>query len=107
MFRIKVGILAIALLTLAQVLRFGPWEGDNVQLWAAGCQRVGLVLAVLWLALPELQRLSPWYAAAAVGVLIVLVRFPKYFVGAAIVAGLVLLLRPRVGTPEKRRRPLP
>jgi hypothetical protein len=66
--------------------------------------RVGLVLAVLWLALPELQRLPPWWAAAIAGVLIVLTRFPRYFVGAVIVAVLLVILRPRMQSPEGKRR---
>lgn len=104
MLRAKVGVLAILLLTATVVLWLGPWQGDQVTLWMAACRRVGLVLACLWLAMPELQRLSPWYAVTAVGVLIVLVRFPKFFVVAAIVGALVLLLRPRMQSPPKRSR---
>lgn len=100
--RTKVGLLAILLLLASLVLRFGPWDQGEVAAWISGCQRVGFVLAVLWLALPELEKLSPWYAVTIVGVLIVLVRFPRFFIGAAIVGALVLLLRPRTKPVERR-----
>jgi hypothetical protein len=102
--RTKVGILAIALLLGALFLRLGPWDQREVAAWISGCQRVGFVLVFLWLALPELERLSPWYAVTIMGVLIVLVRFPRFFIGAVIVAVLVLLLRPRTAARGQRPR---
>lgn len=104
MFRTKVGILALLLLAAGIGLSLYPDGGAEIVTWASGCRRVGLVLAVLWLALPDLQRLPVWYAVAAVGVLIVLARFPRYFLGAVIVAVLVLLLRPRMRAPDGGRR---
>jgi hypothetical protein len=41
---------------------------------------------------------------AAVGVLVVLARFPKYFIGAVVVAVLFLLLRPRMRTGDTHKR---
>jgi len=104
MFRLKVGILAVVLLAAGIGLAFYPNGGAEIIAWSSGCRRVGLVLAVLWLALPELQRLPIWYAVAAVGVLIVLARFPRYLIGAVIVAILILLLRPRMRAPDGRNR---
>jgi len=104
MLRAKVGILAILLLVAAAVLAFLPQQSDETAMWAAACQRVGFVLAVMWLALPELQRMSPWYAVAVIGVLIVLARFPRYLVAAVIVAILFLFLRPRMQSPGTGRR---
>ncbi|MBL9121993.1 MAG: hypothetical protein JNG90_00040 [Planctomycetaceae bacterium] len=104
MLRTKVGILAIVLLATAVLLPLAPQAGDDTALWAAACQRVGFVLAVLWLALPELQRMSPWYAVATIGVLFVLARFPRYLVAAVVVAILFLFLRPRMNSPGSRGR---
>ena len=104
MLRAKVGILAILLLLAAAVLALMPQQSDETAMWAAACRRVGFVLAVLWLALPELQRMSPWYAVAVIGVLIVLARFPRYLVAAVIVAILFLFLRPRMQSPGPDRR---
>ncbi len=104
MLRAKVGILAIVLLLAALILATVPQQTDQTAMWAAACQRVGFLLAVMWLALPELQRLSPWYAVAVVGVLIVMARFPRYLVAAVIVAILFLFLRPRMQSPGTDRR---
>jgi hypothetical protein len=104
MLRAKVGILAIVLLLAAVILSVMPEQSDQTAMWAAACQRVGFVLAVMWLALPELQRMSPWYAVAVVGVLIVMARFPRYLVAAVIVAILFLFLRPRMQSPGTDRR---
>src|SRR4051794_22836549 len=104
MLRAKVGILAILLLLIAAVLLVLPQQNESTAMWATACQRVGFVLAVMWLALPELQRMSPWYAVAVVGVLIVMARFPRYLVAAVIVAILFLFLRPRMQSPGTDRR---
>ena len=104
LLRTKVGILAIALLLAALVLALLPQQSDETAMWGAACQRVGFVLAVMWLALPELQRMNPWYAVAVIGVLIVMARFPRYLVGAVIVAVLFLFLRPRMQAPGTDRR---
>lgn len=104
MFRTKVGILAIFLLAVGIALAFYPDGGAEAAAWASGSRRVGLVLAVLWLALPDLQRLPPWYAGVTVAVLIVLVRFPRFLIGAIIVGIMLLLLRPRVRAADSAKR---
>jgi hypothetical protein len=56
--RPTVGILAIVLLSLAAGLAiFSPAEGQYAP-YTSGCLRTGVVLAVLWLALPETRPLK-------------------------------------------------
>lgn len=64
MRRTTVGILAIFLLALGAIVALrGPADGSAAG-FAGGCMRVGLVLAALWLALPQImaaiKRLPGW-----------------------------------------------
>ena len=64
MRRTTIGILAVVLLVLwCATLFFGP-GGSAASGFAGGCLRVGLVLAALWLALPQMtaafKRLPNW-----------------------------------------------
>jgi len=45
---------------------------------ASSCWRIGLVLAALWLAMPQLQQFSRWFRRAAIVVAIVAAALSKY-----------------------------
>jgi|SRR6478672_2926331 hypothetical protein len=71
MSRKALGIVAALLLVLGGMTAvFGP-GGNSATGFAGGCIRVGLVLAALWLALPQIQaavkRLPGWVASWFVG----------------------------------------
>lgn len=64
MNRNSVGLLAVLLLVVGTIAALrGPEDGSAAG-FAAGCIRVGLVLAALWLALPQIRaalaRLPGW-----------------------------------------------
>ncbi|REK09419.1 MAG: hypothetical protein DWQ37_18445 [Planctomycetota bacterium] len=64
--------------------------------------RVGIVMAVWWLAYPQLSRVPPWYAAIA-GVLFLLVlRWPRMLLLAVPVLVALWLLRPRGAARRER-----
>lgn len=71
MSRNALGIIAALLLVMGGItFVFGP-GGNSATGFAGGCIRVGLVLAALWLALPQIQaavkRLPGWVMGWFVG----------------------------------------
>ena len=78
MRRHLLGILAIVLIALGSSSFVYPDYPYLAISW-----RVGIVLAVLWLAMPQLQGLSVWLRRAAIVVAVVAAAFHKY--------GLILL----------------
>jgi hypothetical protein len=68
--------LAILMLLSAVVLWMW-WPGEELPL--ACCWRGGAILAAAWLAYDDVQRLPNWILLMLPLLLIVLVRFPRYF----------------------------
>lgn len=94
MMRAKIGILAAVLFALALVLALWPTESLQ-QNWIGALIRVGLVLAAVWLALPQLRMLPPWLLGAAFVLLIILARWPRYFLLGVIVVVVLAIVQPR------------
>lgn len=100
-----VGLLAIVCVaTGVLVVGFDSFENP----WAGSLIRVGVVLAVLWMALPTSTRraawtgMSPWITVAVVAIALFAVRRPLvFFPAAAAIILAVLVLKPRNGA---RRR---
>src|SRR5437764_3670718 len=71
MSRKALGIIAVLLLVIGGVTTVVGPGGASASGFAGGCIRVGLVLAALWLALPQIQatmkRLPGWVASWFVG----------------------------------------
>ncbi|MEX0713076.1 MAG: hypothetical protein WD278_12045, partial [Pirellulales bacterium] len=88
-------MIAIVLLaTWAAIHGLGRASGDWHTL-ATACWRVGLVMAVLWLALPQTRRLQPWLVGTLLaGAILVAIR-PKLIPLALGVLILFAVLRPR------------
>lgn len=95
MHRPTVGVIAVVLLgTWAAIHGLGRASGDWHTL-ATACWRVGLVMAVLWLALPQTRRLQPWLVGTLLaGAILVAIR-PKLIPLALVVLVLFAVLRPR------------
>jgi hypothetical protein len=89
-----VGSLAAVLLAGALVLQFLPQHEHLEPIWAS-CWRLGALLAVWWLAWPDLQRLPGWLLAVFPLLAIILWRVPKLFLLAVPALIVVALLRPR------------
>jgi len=101
--RWRIGAIALLLLGLAGYLAWQEYSGrqaDNQPAqWLAAALRVGLVMAAVWVAWPDLRRMSPWFlglfSVLLPITLIVIARWPRYL-PAFLVGGVVLyLLRPR------------
>jgi hypothetical protein len=76
--------------------------GDYWQL-APFCGRLGAVMAVWWLAYPDLARWPPWLLAVIPVLLIVLARWPRCMLLVIPVIAVLAILRPRWG-PKARKR---
>jgi hypothetical protein len=73
-----VGILAMLLLLGG--IAFWIWPpSEQYEQFYAMCWRLGGILAVLWLAYPDLCRLPGWLLLALPVLAIVLVRWPRLF----------------------------
>ncbi|MGD0897084.1 MAG: hypothetical protein ABR915_04565 [Thermoguttaceae bacterium] len=96
------GILALLLLAAAAVLALWPGAG-GCQQFELFCWRLGTVLAVWWLAYPDLRRLPAWLLGALPVVAIVLVWRPRYVLLVIPVLVVLAILKPRWGDrPSKR-----
>lgn len=100
MHRPTVGILALLLLIIGAVLYLAQYDSglgssDNYEQLQAACLRIGAILGVIWLAHPELSRLSPWMLGAVLVSLLVVMRWPKLLIPALIALVAVAILKPR------------
>ena len=79
MNRTLLGLCALGLLILAGVTLARGTDNSTTASFAAGCLRVGLVLAAMWLALPQINRIlatTPrWLLVAlGIGLVVIIVR---------------------------------
>jgi len=102
MRRHLIGILSIILLIGAALLQFSPCEGQGARMLLATCWRLGPVLAVLWLAYPEVERMPPWIWFLVPGIIAVLVWKPRLLFIAVPVLLLIGVLRPRTAKKSAR-----
>ena len=95
--RRKVGILAILLLAIGWGIQWWPGESDSYEVLSGACVRVGAVLAVLWLALPETGRPQNRWVLVGLAILaaIVVLR-PKLILLALVLMVAIAVLRPRI-----------
>lgn len=86
---------AIALVTIGLGLAwFQPGSGDRAA-WTAVCLRSGLLIAALWLALPEVLAIRPWRLAGLVLAVAVVAWRPRLFLAVAGLLVTLAFLRPR------------
>lgn len=94
MRRHAIGLLAIVLLVCGPVILIGGAE-ETTNAAGAVCLRVGVMLALAWLAEPQLRRLPTWLPFALLGAgLLVAVR-PRLLPFALIAVILLWFVRPR------------
>ncbi len=103
MERHLVGSLGVLLVSIGVVLLYwGPSDEMGVA-WAAGCLRTGILLAVLWLAIPKLGLWSSWaFLIGALLLAVILAVRPRLFIIGLLAAAAAAILRPRIAA---RRRP--
>jgi len=97
MQRHALGIIAIVLLGVG-VATYG--REDPVV--SGACLRVGAVLVLLWLAMPQLRDVPSWLLGALGVVLLIVLRWPKLLWAMLPLAAVLWLLRPR--TPRRASR---
>ena len=90
MHRPSIGIVALILLAVGL---FARGQIDDVV--AGSCLRIGAVLALLWLAEPQLRRVPTWLVASLFVVLVIVMRWPRLLVAVIPLALLLWWLRPR------------
>ena len=96
MRRIAIGIIAIVLFVGAAYFHARPPEGAFWTQLEAACWRVGALMAVIWLAYPEVARLPAW-ALGMVPILgLVLALRPKYLLLAVPIVIAMAILKPKV-----------
>jgi hypothetical protein len=90
MHRPTVGLIAIVLLAVG--LATYHQAEDTL---SAACLRVGVVMAILWFAEPQLKNVPRWLAVGGVVGLLVALRWPRLLVVALPLAVVLWILRPR------------
>jgi hypothetical protein len=90
MRRALLGLLALVLLATGLI----AWGGANETISGTSL-RLGIVLALVWLAWPQLRRLPVWIVAVVGVALVLAMRWPKLLWGLLPLAVLLWLLRPR------------
>lgn len=96
MHRPTVGIVAVVLLVAGAVGQFWAPTGRGYEGLSAGCWRVGVVLLLVWLALPQLRKIKNkfLFGATLVSIMVVAVR-PRLLPFAAVALLILAILRPR------------
>jgi hypothetical protein len=84
------GIVTIIVLAVGVV----KYAGDDAAV-AGACLRIGAVLGLLWLAMPQLRDVPVWILGAVGVVLLVVLRWPKLLWAVLPIAIALWLLRPR------------
>ena len=105
MHRPTIGVVAVLLLGTSAVLWLGGWGSETAGLMSAGF-RMGLVMAVLWLAEPQLRGRKPWVLPAVVAVSVMAVLFNKRPLLFFVVLGILLLaaiVRPKKPVARTRK----
>jgi len=94
MNRPLVGILAIVLLAIGGVLLV--WRPIESEAFTSAFVRIGLVLAALWLALPDTRRpASRWLMIGVLLLAVLLAIRPKLIPLAVVILIAMAILRPR------------
>ncbi len=100
-----IGILAIVSLAVTVVLSLMP-AGHGYEGIEPFTSRLGAVMAVWWLAYPDLRRLPPWMLVGILIMLVLMMWRPGKFLLLFIPVLIVLaILRPRWGRRKSGRQP--
>lgn len=93
--RASIGSLSLGLLALGVWLWLGPFEGSDANVAVGACWRVGLVLAAIWLAYPQIDRVPVWFLPTSLIVLILIAWRPRLMILAVPLLVALWALRPR------------
>ena len=90
MHRPTIGLISIVLFVAGLATR-----GASDDALSAALLRVGLVMAILWFAHPQIKNLSKWWVAMGAIALFFVTRFPKLLVVIIPIAAIWWFLGPR------------
>lgn len=91
--RATIGLFAVVLLALGLFTRMSADETFSA---AGGASlRVGVVMAIWWLAYPQTKYIPAWLTAACVVTLLLVMRWPKLIVVAIPLLAVLWFLGPR------------
>jgi hypothetical protein len=90
MHRPTIGLIAVVLLVAGFATR-----GATDDALSAALLRVGLVMAILWFAHPQIKNLPKWWVAGGAATLFLVTRFPKLLVVIIPIAAILWFLGPR------------
>jgi hypothetical protein len=96
MRRISIGIIAVLLFVGAVYFHAYPPEGGFWTQLESACWRVGTLMAVIWLAYPEVSRLPAWLLGTVPLLGIILALRPRYLLIAVPIVIAMAILKPRV-----------
>ena len=99
MHRPTIGLIAIVLLVAGFATR-----GASDDALSAALLRVGLVMAILWFAHPQIKNLPKWWVAIGVATLFLVTRFPKLLMVIIPIAAILWFLGPRARSGGTFRR---
>ena len=80
MRRHAIALIVVLLLAGAIVLWLWPPIEGGYPMLEAVCWRVGAVMAVLWLAYPDVKRLPPWLFGVVPILIVLLAARPRWFI---------------------------
>lgn len=91
--RASIGLFAVLLLAIGVFARFQPEES----LYGAGgaSLRVGIIMAIWWLAYPQAQHIPLWLTIACAVTLFLVMRWPKLLLVAVPLLAVLWFLGPR------------
>ena len=97
MRRHLIGIIALLLLVGGVVFWIWPPRGSWQGQLEAACWRVGALAAVIWLAYEQVQRMPAWFWVSLPALVVVLAKWPRWFLLAVPIVLALAILKPRVG----------
>lgn len=96
------GIIALVLVLAGGAAQLWHAQSEGYQQFASACWRVGVVLAVLWLALPQMRQVrNRFLLAGLIATILVVAKWPKLILPALAALILFAILRPRVQSSRK------
>jgi hypothetical protein len=95
MFRRKIGLIAIVLLAVGGLLLAVDADSRKLETLRGACLQIGVFMALLWLAEPQLRTLPVWLLPAVVVLPLLLIARPRLFPLGLAAMVVLWFMRPR------------
>ena len=97
MRRHAIGMIAIGLLLGAVWFLVWPPDSAATQQFETACRRVGTLMAVLWLAYPQVRHMPGWLWTTLPALVLILAIRPRWLLLAVPLVIALAVLKPRFG----------